>query len=118
MSADQITDECDDMLNIMIGEFEANRYLVSVHITFIFRFANTHQLQSKLHSDSTENTSSTSISTSEIRKLLLDSVELQKMKVANQKLKDALNEKHAELQILQKKFRFYEKTGEVSSVSK
>lgn len=58
------------------------------------------------------------MSVSDIRKLLLDSVELQKMKVTNQKLKDALDEKLTELRKLQKKFYHYEKTGEVSSVSK
>lgn len=108
------------MLNIMIEEFEANNWylVVSINMTFIFRFANSHHLQSKIHSDSIEDTPLPSIPASEIRKLLLDSVELQRMKVANQKLKDALIEKHAELRILQKKIHFYEKTGEVSSVSK
>lgn len=62
-------------------------------------------------------TALTSIDVSEIRKLLLDSVELHRMKVANQKLKDALNEKQADLRILQKKLHHYEKTGEGSSVS-
>lgn len=90
---------------------------VSIYFRFIFRSANFHHLQSNLHSDPTEDTSLTSISVNDIRKLLLDSIELQKMKVTNQKLKDALNEKHAEIRKLQKKLYHYEKTGELSSVS-
>lgn len=38
------------------------------------------------------------------------------MKDINQKLKDALNKKHAELRKLQKKMHHYEKAGDVSPV--
>lgn len=64
-----------------------------------FLFANKNNL-SYFHSDQNENTS---ISIRNLRKLMRDSVQLQKMKITNQKLKKALNDKLARLRHLEKR---------------
>ena len=79
----------------------------------VFYSNNSHCVHSIFHSGFIEGTT---ITTDDIKKLLRESVELQKMKVINQKIKETLNEKHAELRKLQKKLNLNEKIGEVNLV--
>lgn len=113
-----------DVLNIMLEESEANnKYLshfifIIVHSNSVVRCCseNSHHF-SCLYSCHSGNKT---IPMEEYKRLLQVSVELQKMKMINQKLDKALNKKHADFRNLQKKFHRYqntEDTNENSSVS-
>lgn len=112
----------DDVLNIMLGDMtlvEPGEFAPDIKYFSIFSIIIIHSNSvvmfcfdiscphSYIHSDNIE---MKAIPIDEYKKLLQDSVQLQKLEVINQKLQNNLNKKHADFRRLQKKFHHYEKT--------